>query len=83
MKIYRQVICKQFHTLLPDITRIIVILKKHLADVDHNGHIVDSLMYGYLLLTYFFPFLTKKTPEATHICRFGRTGSSGHSTNEV
>ena len=31
----------------------------------------------------FFPFLTKKTPEATHICRFGRTGSSGYSTNEV
>ena len=55
MKIYRQVICKQlFHTLFRTITKNIVILKKHLADVDYNGHIVDTLIYGCLLLTYFF-----------------------------
>ena len=61
MKIYRQVICKQqFHTLfrttltLPDITKNTEALKKHLADVDYNNHIVDTLMYGCLLLTYFF-----------------------------
>ena len=55
MKIYRQVICKQlFHTLFRTIIKNIVVLNKYLADVDYNCHIVDNLMYGRLLLTYFF-----------------------------
>ena len=39
---------------LPDITKNIEALNKHLADVDYNNQIVDTLMYGCLLLTYFF-----------------------------
>ena len=50
MKIYRQVICEQlFHTSYNIVDR-----NKYLADLDYNCHIVDTLMNGCLLLTYFF-----------------------------
>ena len=57
MKIYRPAIGKQlFHTNIafPGIIKNIAVLDKYSADVDYNCHIVDTLMYGRLLLTYFF-----------------------------